>query len=198
MVPHYDTAMMEGLSRAYVRAVAVRAGCTYTDKWERDIGTDALIDYVDWIDGKPRETGIHLRLQIKSTSQGSKHTSTDVIHDVEVEHYRKLIQPSPGVRIVLIVFDMPGDIGRWLDTAPDSLVLRNCAYWICLEGNDDVRNRTTVRVKLSRAQPFDVKAVQGPLREIASRADPVSEARRAYQSKRTTRSLPTVGRRPAP
>jgi hypothetical protein len=47
MAPHHDTAMMEGLSRAYVRAVTVRAGHRYNDKFERDLGTDAGIDYID-------------------------------------------------------------------------------------------------------------------------------------------------------
>lgn len=197
MVPHYDTAMMEGLSRAYVRAVAIRAGCRYMDRFEHDIGTDAEIHYIDVVDGKPRETGVQLRLQIKATSQGVKHTPTDVVIDLQVEHYRKLIQPSPGVRIVLIVFDMPDDDLRWVDTAPDGLVLRNCAYWKALEGEADVPNETTVRVKIPRQQQLTVNAVQGSLHAIASKVDPQSAARRARQQTRTNRSLPTVGQKPS-
>ena len=147
MAPHYDTAMMEGLSRAYVRAVVVRAGCRYKDVWEHDIGKDAEIDYVDWIDGKPYDTGLQLRLQIKATSQESKHTPAEVILDMQVDHYRKLIMKSPGVRIILIVFDMPNDRERWLHTEVDGLVLRNCAYWTSLEGEENLSNAATVRVK---------------------------------------------------
>lgn len=198
MMPHYDTAMMEGLSRAYVRAVAVRAGCTYTDKLERDIGTDAQIDYVDWIDGKPHETGVQLRLQLKATSQGSKHTPAEAVIDLQIDHYRKLIQPSPGVRIVLVVFDMPEDDLHWVDTAPSGLVLRNCAYWAYLEGQAEAPNETTKRAKIPKAQTFDVTAVRGPLREIAGKTDAKSDARRARQRARANRSLPTVGRRPSP
>lgn len=141
MVPHIDTAMMEGLSRAYVRAVAVRAGCRYKDVLERDIGKDAEIDYVDWIDGKPRDSGLQLRLQIKATTQGSKHTPAEVILDVEVDQYHKLIARSPGVRIVMVVLDMPADMEQWLHTAPERLLMRNCAYWVYLEGERAVATR---------------------------------------------------------
>ena len=198
MGPHHDTAIMEGLSRAYVRAVAVRAGCSYTDRFERDIGTDAEVHYIDIVDGKPRETGVQLRLQLKSTAQSFKHTDDDVIVDLEVEHYRKLIRRSPGVRIVLIVFDMPDNDQRWVDTAPDGLVLRNCAYWKVLEGETDVTNTATVRVKIPRQQQLTVSALQGPLHEIARKFDSKSAERRARQQERTSRSLPTVGRKPSP
>lgn len=197
MEPHHHKALKEQLSRAYVRAVTVRAGCTYMDRLERDVGTDAEIAYVDIVDGKPRETSVQLRFQIKATSQGAKHTETDVVIDLEIEHYRKLTQRSPGVRIVLIVFDMPDDDRRWVETAPDGLVLRNCAYWKALEGEADVANTATVRVKVPRQQQLTVSAVQGPLREIASKLDEQSAARRARAQDRRSRDLPTIGRRPS-
>lgn len=198
MAAHLDTAMMEGLSRAYVRAVVVRAGCTYRDKFERDIGTDAEICYDDRIEGKPRETGLQLNLQIKATSRESRHSGEHVVMDLEVDQYRKLIAQSPGVRRILIAFDMPSEIERWLHTAHDGLVMRNCAYWRSLEGEPDLANRSTVTVKIPRIQMFNVEAVQEALRRIASRVDAVSEQRRARQKERSSRSLPTVGRRPAP
>lgn len=118
--------------------------------------------------------------------------------DIEVDHYRKLIAPSPGVRIVLIALDMPNDIDRWLETAPECLVLRNCAYWRSLEGEPDVPNTSKVRVKVPRSQMFGVDAVQGVLRRVASREDPISRERRSRQLNRSSRSLPNVGRRPSP
>lgn len=197
MAPQLDTGMMEDLSRAYVWAVAARAGCIYQDT-RRDLGTDAELHYVEWVDGKPRETGLELRLQIKATTQGHKHTPAEVILDLEVEHYRKLIVQSPGVRSILIVFDMPEEDARWLDTAQDGLVMRNCAYWVSLEGWEDVSNETRKRVKIPRTQRFDVDAVRGALRRIACREDAISAQRRERQRERSKRSLPTVGRRPSP
>lgn len=198
MAPHVDTAMMEGLSRAYVRAVAVRAGCNYQDQTGQDIGTDAVIDYVDRIAGRRRDTSWRLRLQIKATSQESEHTPSEVMLNIKVDHHRKLIAPSPGVRIVLIVFDMPADVERWLHTEPQHLLMRNCAYWKYLEGEQAVANKAKVQVKIPRTQMFDVEAVRGTLWKIASKQDAISDQRLARQQERAARSLPTVGRRPSP
>ncbi len=188
MTGQRDTAMMEALNRAYVRAVATRAGCRYEDKGPPDIGTDAQIEYLEWDErGAQFDTGIQLRLQLKATSVEERHTQEHIVYDLEVDHYRKLIRPSPQTKIILVVYNMPRDEALWLQSSDSQLALRSCAYWKSLEGERDTANTSNVRVKIPRSQRFDVDAVKGALREIALRGDP-SRSRR-----RRARALPSVG-----
>ena len=91
--------------------------------------------------------------QLKSATD-YEFRGTDIIYDLRVEDYNRLIQDRDIPR-VLILFVMPGDEAEWLAQSPAELCLRRCAYWKSLMGENFSSNRSTVRVSVPQANVFN-------------------------------------------
>ena len=122
----------EALSRAYVRAIAARAGmvCGTT---EGDYGFDMFIRSVQTDGHRYHDDGAQLDLQLKSTIQ-AEIRETEVAYDLEVRAYDLLRQPRVARRRILVLLALPEDEGDGWCQSEDELILRHCAYWIDLRG----------------------------------------------------------------
>src|SRR6516164_4105797 len=85
----------EGLSRAFIQAVAAHCGmsCSFRDF---DYGIDTTLNHLKVRGGRHVESGYRLDVQTKSTTRAILNTS-DVIHDLEVKAYDDLRDPDAVV-----------------------------------------------------------------------------------------------------
>ena len=142
-----DNFMKQELSRSYVHAVTSRA--------RHDL-TIAQVDYrgIDGTIENPLLRGVNrVDFQLKSATD-YEFRGTDIIYDLRVEDYNRLIQDRDIPR-VLILFVMPDDEAEWLAQSPAELCLRRCAYWKSLMGENFSSNRSTVRVSVPQANVFN-------------------------------------------
>jgi uncharacterized protein DUF4365 len=160
----------EALSRAYVRAIAAQAGVTVSEP-ENDYGIDLSLRSIGLRDGRHRDVGLQLDLQLKSTTRGSIGAS-HVTYDLDVVNYDDLRQPGGQTARILVLLVMPGDEALWLTQSPDELVLRHCAYWISLKGYPSSPSTSTVRVPIPLANVFSVAAVQGIIQRLREGKEP--------------------------
>jgi hypothetical protein len=147
---------MEDLSRAYVRAVAARAG-VLCDEPRQDYGLGLFIRTVDTRDRRYFDSGYQIDLQLKSTTRAQVRDEV-VVHDLEVRAY-DLLRRSTPIPALLVLLVLPDEPARWLEQTEEQLLLRCCAYWLSLRGAPDTPNEATIRVSVPRANVFSVQAI---------------------------------------
>lgn len=158
--------IQEQLSRAYLLAVAARAGCG-TSVPDVDCGLDVCLHYYRRRGRRVLAFGGVLGVQLKATSKAVVGPGT---LRVRVPHktFLDMTVPSADPR-VLVVLAMPEDEGTWLEARDDALLLRRCAYWTTPSDWHDPGEGRSLLVELPLAQRFDPDALVGPLRELAGR-----------------------------
>jgi hypothetical protein len=158
----------EALSRAYVRAVAARAGviCGAT---ENDLGFDLLLRAVEQHGQQFWDSGPQIDLQLRSTTQAGVRDA-EVVYDLDVRTYDLLRrEPSPRPRL-LVLLVLPEDEAEWLTQSADELILRRCAFWRSLRGAAPTTNQATIRLVIPLANVFSVEALQRLMDEARQEA----------------------------
>src|SRR3954453_17082426 len=102
----------EALTRAYVRVIAAQAG-TIVGEPEVDYGLDLFIRPVTLRDGRRRDVGPQLDLQLKSTTRAAV-GDTHLACDLDAVYYNDLREPSEFSPRILVVLVLPSDEAQWV------------------------------------------------------------------------------------
>jgi hypothetical protein len=148
---------MEGLSRAYLQAVAAMAGVNLQYQLT-DYGVDYSLREVKQIEGRYVDTGIMIDVQLRSTTR-ARIRESDVAFDLDVDTYNFLRERTDLVPRILLLLVLPEQEAQWLRTTEKALMLRNCMYWASLRGKPATKSRSSVRISISRANRFQVAAL---------------------------------------
>jgi len=149
----------EGLSRAYVQAVAAACGMGYSLP-SPDYGIDLTLEDI-LIRGRRRvPSGWKLDVQAKCTTLADIHGAF-VKYDLEVRAYEDLRDIEAPCHRILVVLVLPEDDSEWLAQTEEELLLRRCAYWYSLRGREHTKRRRTVRLSIPRANVFSPEALRG-------------------------------------
>jgi hypothetical protein len=120
----------EALSRAYVFAVASRAGIDIAGTF-KDYGVDGTFRRIAVL---PDNTRVKHRLSSRLSTEGfdQLHRWRDKrVLPNEGCAYNKLVwrRNNGGIPIVLILMVLPNDPEHWMAHSEDELLLRQCCYW---------------------------------------------------------------------
>lgn len=146
----------EGLSRAYILAVAHRAGFNCSLR-EFDYGIDGTFHDVKIRGGRRVESGFAIDFQAKA-SEACVLEDGELVYDLEAKSHRDLTEPAGTARI-LIVLALPQNPDEWLRISADALVMKRCAWWISLRGQPPTTNKDSHRVRIPRASTLDVRSL---------------------------------------
>ena len=144
--------IQEGLSRAYVQAVAARAGLNIGSP-QLDYGVDGTFGRIHTVAGRRLQSGIYVDFQLKSTFKW-RTIGADVSYDLEAKTYNDLInrnERSKTVPLLLILLCLPRNTAEWLEITEESLVIRRCCYWALVTG-EPTRNKRAKRIKIPKSQ----------------------------------------------
>ena len=143
----------EGLSLAYVKALAARAGfLTGVPEPDRD-SVDVRI-----MAGGPRRPA--LDLQLKATADLAVAQDGFRRFRLRIKNYNDLRVETQTPRF-LVVLDLPQDEAQWMTVTTEELVLRRRAYWVSLQrGHEEVMSQETVTVPIPEGNVFDVATLQ--------------------------------------
>jgi hypothetical protein len=153
----------EGLSRAYILAVAHRAGFNVSVR-EFDYGIDGTFHDVKSRDGRLVESGFPLDFQAKASETWTIEDG-HVVYDLEAKTHRDLTDAEGGPRI-LVLLTLPPDAREWLGISDEALVLKRCAWWLSLRGEAPTTNKETQRVRIPVTQRFDVGALTAMMKRV--------------------------------
>lgn len=156
---------MERLSRAYVQAVASRAGYNVrTD--ELDYGVDGTFKEVGVVGTRHFDSGYALDFQLKATCDWTLEDAA-VVYDLEAKTYNDFIRRNGNegsTPFVLMVLCLPQEPRDWCDFTEEQLLLKKCTYWFRPEG-DPTNNTQTIRIRIPRDQLATPEAIQALLAE---------------------------------
>jgi len=145
----------EQFSNAFVVAVAAAAGFV-TGKWDVDD------DSIDWqiaaSGGHGTRRSPRLELQLKCTARPSI-VDGSIRFPLSAKNYEDLIPENVSVPRILVAVIVPTQVSDWFTLSDESLILRNCAYWVSLRGLEPSENEVSVAVGVPLAQRFDVSAL---------------------------------------
>ena len=143
----------EGLSVAYVKAMAARAGfSTAVPEPDRD-SVDVRI-----MAGGPRRPA--LDLQLKATTDLAEAQDGFRRFRLRIKNYDDLRVETQTPRL-LVVLDLPQDETQWITVTAEELVLRRRAYWMSLQqGHEEVVRQETVTVRIPEGNVFDVATLR--------------------------------------
>ncbi len=147
-----DQHIAEALSRAYVRAIAGRAGLNLAIR-EYDYGVDGSFDEVAVRQNRRVESGFSLSFQLKASTSWQLELN-HIIYDLEVKTYNDLIlrrSIKTATPCILILLALPADSTDWLICDESELRLQGTCYWEYLSGNPS-ENRSSVRIRIPRLQ----------------------------------------------
>lgn len=148
----------EGLSRAYVQAVAAKAGFGCNPR-TIDYGMDFALHEIGAERGRLRETGIVLDVQVRSTTIASV-DGEFITYDLDRHTYEMLRNPAAKNLRLLVLLVLPSHEDAWLQVTEQELLLRHAAYWYIVKGEPATKNRRSVRLTIPRLQLFNPEALQ--------------------------------------
>ena len=159
-----DNHVKEGLSRAYILAVAHRAGHNCSLLREFDYGIDGTFHDVKVRDGRRVESGFAIDFQAKA-SEACEVGEQRVAYHLAAKNHRDLAE-AEGTPRILIVLALPPDPEDWLRISADALIMKRCAWWISLRGHPPTQNKEKQRIEIPRAQVFDVAALRAMMQRV--------------------------------
>ena len=152
-----DQHRQEYLSRAYIHAVAAKAGfsCARPDP---DYGLDLSIRIVDeeeMSDDKTDFQDLGYVLDVSAKSTHNYRIIEDNIHyNLDVKAYNNLIKEKRGTPAILVLYCMPSEEADWLAVGEDRTVLKYCGYWRSLRSEPPTTSTSTQVVKIPKNQIF--------------------------------------------
>jgi len=161
----------EYLSKAYIRAVAAKAGYTCAPP-DPDYGLDLVIRDVDEEDdgnGKTVLQDYGYALDVSAKSTYIARIIDDCIHyDLEIKAYDNLIKEQRGTPAILVLYHMPIEETDWLSVGNDITILKHCGYWQSLRGKPPSTNSSTQVIEIPRSQVFCESSLKGIMNKVRS------------------------------
>ena len=157
----------EEFSRAFVLAIAAKAGCS-NSKPSVDCDSVDLTLSMDGIQGALLQSA-GLDIQLKCTSQDLENDGVFKF-PLPIKNYNDLRAKVMTPRI-LVVVQVPEEIEDWLLQDSDKLCLFKCAYWYSLAGLPDTNNTSSVTVHIPTTQVFTAKFLEDAIHKIANGED---------------------------
>ena len=151
--------IQEGLSRAYVQAVASYAGVNVGNS-QLDYGIDGTFRKIQKIGGRYFDIGVALDFQLKASIQW-QFDGDYVVYDLEAKTYNDLVnrgKKKRAVPLILIVLCLPKNQEEWIEINEEGLLLKKCCYWLIVKG-EKTENSSSKRVKIFREQMFTSAAL---------------------------------------
>ena len=141
----------EALSRAYVQAVAARAGYT---TMQPEIDRDS-VDLTISAGGEMRP---RIDLQLKATTRLNA-MDGQFSYELPIKNYNDLRAPTQTPRL-LVVLDMPSEEELWMTCSSEELVLRRSVYWASLREQRETDNTTSATIQIPQSNRFDVEGLR--------------------------------------
>lgn len=161
-----DQHIAEDLSRAYVQAIAAKAGVNFSTR-VHDYGVDGTFHPIRIVNSRRVEAGFPLDFQLKASKNWTMNEE-HIGYDLEVKTYNDLIlrrNTSGATPCILILLCLPGDPQEWLEISEEQLLLRRCCYWHYLVG-DLTENTETIRVRIPDAQRLTSESLLSLLQQV--------------------------------
>lgn len=143
------------LSYAYLHAVASKAGfaCEYTTRHMDSAAVDAIVrEEGRFLSTDSLYGSFEVHIQLKTTYQRLPEINGRWSFSLPIHQYNRLRELKVQSPRILVVFRLPPNPEDWLRHSEDSLVAKQCAYWVSLCGAPASANEREQTVYVPRSQ----------------------------------------------
>ena len=156
----------EELSRAYIYAIASKAGMTF----ERPVNDHDSVDVKISAIGKMTDDSIlespSLEIQAKATYVHDFDENDEISYPLKIKNYNDLRKVTLTPRI-LVIYLMPRDEQAWLNNNHKRLKLKTCAYWVSLKNSPETDNKTAKTIKIPKTNIFNEDSLKDIMTKIS-------------------------------
>jgi len=154
----------EQFSNAFVQAITAAAGFAISKPGVDD-------DSIDWqiaaSGGQGTMRSPRLEIQLKCRT-GLRVSGGEFRLPLKVKNFSDLVPMNLIVPRLLVLVIVPVKVSEWLMMDQESLLLRNCAYWVSLRGWPASENDETETVGVPTSQQFDVESLTAIMDRIGN------------------------------
>ncbi|HLX64856.1 MAG TPA: DUF4365 domain-containing protein [Planctomycetota bacterium] len=154
----------EEFSRAYVHAVASAAGYSLYEPFVDDESVDLGFTGRGASDAKQEP---RLEAQLKCTTIATTQNSEIRYTLNKIRNYNDLRLSRVQAPRILIVVNVPSDIANWIEQSDEQMIVRRCAYLLSLRGMPQIRNTSSVSVRIPLEQRFTPVALRAIMRRVS-------------------------------
>lgn len=154
----------EEFSRAFVLAIAAKAGCTHSTPSQDCDSVDLRLEMSGIKNSLLQSAGIDIQLKCTAQNLESKGSLNFAL---PIKNYNDLRARVMTPRI-LVVVRVPEKTEDWLLQDEEKLCLFKCAYWYSLEGLPDSTNTESVTIHIPLTQIFNAEFLESAMLKIAN------------------------------
>ena len=162
------------LSYAYLHAIAGKAGmsCKSGDRHDDGYGVDAEVQFRGNT-GHAYIKHVQLNIQLKATVAPMGNYPNHVSYFIQgVERYNKLRTKDSTFDKILAVLFLPADSTQWINCSVNDLIIKNCAYWVCLHGAPASTNTSGETIYLPKANLLTPASLEQLAKDSANNSIP--------------------------
>jgi hypothetical protein len=112
---------------------------------------DAEITVARQLDPHAVTTEFPLHVQLKATSQLLASVDECLSFPLDVGLYNKLRSRANFIPRLMVLLQLPESNSQWLMVSSDGMVAGGCCRWVSLRNAPDVKNSSTVNVRIPMA-----------------------------------------------
>lgn len=154
------------LSIAYVHAVSAHSGFGMEVTRVDLDSVDVTINAKGPLTSSSTIFSPSVSIQLKASFDCDMSRPKIIPFDLKMKNYDDLRAPTLVPRI-LVLLSLPESQEQWVTHSVNDLILKNCAYWICLHGYPAVSNETKKRVEIPKANIFSQQKIREILEKIS-------------------------------
>lgn len=157
--------IMEELSRDFILTIAHNKG--YFSHEGRDYGTDLQIRKAikrnENKKGRYLTSGKAIDIQLKAVSEDwVTYLENSVKYTLEVKNYNDLVERAREggylIPLILIVFVVPSDMSKCVNSLPDGMITRKEAFWFQLPSDAEFStNATSVTIEIPKTNKVNTE-----------------------------------------
>lgn len=169
-----DAAIQEELSKAYIQAVASYAGYSFQHIDRDNDGVDTIIKSNSKPSPESILMSVSLEIQLKaccSNNSLSINENGDLVYDLKARNYNILVNTHRQLDIILVLLWLPEEKDQWLIHSVDNLLIKKCAYWVSLKGEEETNNTGTKRIVIPRLNVFSPTTLHEIMIKISKEED---------------------------
>lgn len=152
----------EKLNRSFVLAIGSMAGLMvgfYPDEY----GIDGYFKEVKERNGRRCMSGAHLDYQLKAT-ENWKIRNDYIVYNLESKTYNDLVDtyndPYDHCPLILILLCLPNEKKSWLTANTESLIMKNCCYWFCIDDSyEHKNNKSSVTIRIPSSNLLNPESI---------------------------------------
>ncbi|MBE9258927.1 MULTISPECIES: DUF4365 domain-containing protein [Dolichospermum] len=164
------TQCQEQFGNAYIRVITAVSGYSI---YKPEVDDDSIDLGIAAKGGMGTFRSPRLEIQLKAPFRRNIVGAESISYPLSRKNYDDLRYTNVYVPRILVIVVLADDINSWLHQCEEQLIMKHCAYWTSLRGEEELpTGQESKSVRLSRDKIFNVEALESLMQIISNGGTP--------------------------